>query len=634
MDRLLSAKSINSMKDLLRETAKQAGTEASEEMLTEISNILTDTAIMGETSNFQQAVDQYRMQGLDDDDAKRQAVMDSIAQVLWAGAGGALSGAAMGGATRGMNLAARNAQDRRNAAGKQTAAGAQAQQGAQGQAQSPQITQAAPAGTQNAAREGAAQAAEANLAELERSAAAAGVAEADVKTAAKISRATGREIRFYDGITRRDPSARANGYFDGDTIYVNSRSANPVAQIISHELTHSVEMADAYRDLSSLVFDRIQKTGGNLEQLRQEKRDLYDRMGANLHSQEMVDQEIVAEYVEHNLLTNEQEILDLTRENPTLGRRIMDWIDRLLARLGNADAQERAFLTSARDTYARALEQTGTERATGGQATQAVTQTTEATTRPDSEEPAQATPRQQPAAERPHQEQPAAPVQEEQRQRTREEIRQEARALREDYNAGRISDEEFDEALDAIMEEEGLEDVSMLGRYSFGNQQYSIDENYERDIDDWDRQGRPDGETFILGATGDVLQGLEAMEQDIYLRSEKVNAILRDHPEMTLAEIKRIPEILDDPVLVLKSRNVGRGGSENSRMVIFGTVTAQDGRPILVALDLMPTEGRLRVDDMQKVTSAYTKDTNPVGFLTRSEVLYADKKEPPRFFVG
>ena len=81
------------------------------------------------------------------------------------------------------------------------------------------------------------------------------VTEADVKTAAEISRATGREIRFYDGNTRRDPSGRANGYFDGNTIYVNSRSANPVAQIISHELTHSVEMADAYRDLSALVFD-------------------------------------------------------------------------------------------------------------------------------------------------------------------------------------------------------------------------------------------------------------------------------------------------------------------------------------------------------------------------------------------
>ena len=361
--------------------------------------------------------------------------------------GGAVVGGVLGGGqigfTRGINAAARRAAE------------------AQGRVQ-PR------AATQQQTQDLEARAAEANLAELEQSAAAAGVTEADVKTAAEISRATGREIRFYDGTTRRDPSGRANGYFDGNTIYVNSRSANPVAQIISHELTHSVEMADAYRDLSALVFDRIQRDGGNLEQLRQEKRDLYDRMGAGLHSQEMVDQEIVAEYVEHNLLTNEQEILDLTRENPTLGRRIMDWIDRLLARLGNADAQERAFLTNARETYARALEQTGTERAAGGQAMQAVTQTTETTTRPAGEEPAQATPRQQPAAEHPRQEQPAAPDQEEQRQRTREEIRQEVRSLREDYNAGRIGDEEFDEALDAIMEEEGLEDVSMLGRYSFG----------------------------------------------------------------------------------------------------------------------------------------------------------------------
>ena len=86
-------------------------------------------------------------------------------------------------------------------------------------------------------------------------------------------------------------------------------------------------------------------------------------MGAGLHSQEMVDQEIVAEYVEHNLLTNEQEILDLTREKPTLGQRIMDWIDRLLARLGNADAQERAFLTNARDHL---CESPGTDRDRAG----------------------------------------------------------------------------------------------------------------------------------------------------------------------------------------------------------------------------------------------------------------------------
>ena len=308
-----------------------------------------------------------------------------------------------------------------------------------------------------------------NVAELEQSAAAAGVAEADVRAAEEISRALGREIRFYDGAQRQGPSGRANGYFDGDTIYVNSRSANPVAQIISHELTHSVEMADAYRDLSSLVFDRIQKDGGDLSQLRQEKQNLYAQNGKVLRSQEEVDREIVAEYVEHNLLTNEQEILDLTRENPTLGQRILDWINRILARLGNTNARERAFLTDARNTYARALEQTRTSQETGQRQSAQQPPAPAAQTAPAGQQ----TERQ---AEPQAREQETAPKQqtdsaaEEEKQRSREEIRQEVRALREDLLAGRISDEEFDEALDAIMEEEGLEDISMLNRYSFGGE--------------------------------------------------------------------------------------------------------------------------------------------------------------------
>ena len=307
-----------------------------------------------------------------------------------------------------------------------------------------------------------------NVAELEQSAAAAGVAEADVRAAEEISRALGREIRFYDGAQRQGPSGRANGYFDGDTIYVNSRSANPVAQIISHELTHSVEMADAYRDLSSLVFDRIQKDGGDLSQLRQEKQNLYAQNGKVLRSQEEVDREIVAEYVEHNLLTNEQEILDLTRENPTLGQRILDWINRILARLGNTNARERAFLTDARNTYARALEQTRTSQETGQRQSAQQPPAPAAQTAPAGQQTErQAEPQ---ARERGAEPQQTDPARSEQRQRSREEIRQEVRALREDLLAGRISDEEFDEALDAIMEEEGLEDISMLNRYSFGGE--------------------------------------------------------------------------------------------------------------------------------------------------------------------
>lgn len=108
IEKLLEAKTINSVKDLLRATARQAGTEASEEMLTEIANILSDTAIMGESSDFEQLVTQYQLMGMDEDEARKQAYLDSVAQVVWAGVGGALSGMAMGGATSGVDLAGRN----------------------------------------------------------------------------------------------------------------------------------------------------------------------------------------------------------------------------------------------------------------------------------------------------------------------------------------------------------------------------------------------------------------------------------------------------------------------------------------------------------------------------------------------
>ena len=156
---------------------------------------------------------------------------------------------------------------------------------------------------------------------------------------------------------------------------------------------------------------------------------------------------------------------------------------------------------------------------------------------------------------------------------------------------------------------------------------YSIDPSYAQDIDEWNRDGRNSREIFVLGSTAEALQGLGARENDIFMRGSKINLILKEHPEMTMEEIKRIPEILDDPILVLSSQNKGRAGSQNTRLVLFGSVKAQDGRPVLCVLDLQPVENRIVIQDMQKATSAYTKDNDPVGFVRNSEVLYASENE-------
>ena len=155
---------------------------------------------------------------------------------------------------------------------------------------------------------------------------------------------------------------------------------------------------------------------------------------------------------------------------------------------------------------------------------------------------------------------------------------------------------------------------------------YEINPEYADDVDQWDKEGRNSNRTFILGRTGDALQSLGARKSDIYMKADKINTILKEHPEMTLEEIKRIPEILDEPVMILTSQNKGRT-KQNTRLVMFGDVKAQDGRPVLCVLDLRPVENHIVISDMQKVTSAYTKDVNPVEFVRKSDVLYVDENK-------
>jgi len=85
---------------------KQTGIEASEEMATEITNILANEAIMGTQSDFNKVVTEYKEMGLNDKEAKAKALEEKLLQVLEAGAAGALVGFVMGGAADIMNTRA------------------------------------------------------------------------------------------------------------------------------------------------------------------------------------------------------------------------------------------------------------------------------------------------------------------------------------------------------------------------------------------------------------------------------------------------------------------------------------------------------------------------------------------------
>lgn len=195
--------------------------------------------------------------------------------------------------------------------------------------------------------------------ETERTGILTGVDEDTIAKVQRISNIVGREVVFFDESADAAGGVH-NGYYNPSNgkIYVNARSQNPVAQIISHELTHSIEESGHYSDLQKLVLNRIRQTGGDLQAMRQQKAELYARHGENLTDNAAIDSEIVAEYVEKYLLTDEQTIRAMVQQDRTLGQRILQFINELLAKLGNSDAQERAFLTQAKNYYQSALQET------------------------------------------------------------------------------------------------------------------------------------------------------------------------------------------------------------------------------------------------------------------------------------
>lgn len=159
---------------------------------------------------------------------------------------------------------------------------------------------------------------------------------------------------------------------------------------------------------------------------------------------------------------------------------------------------------------------------------------------------------------------------------------------------------------------------------------YSIDPDFDRKITEWDKEGRNASEVFTLGTTGDALKSIGVQDKSIVMVSDKIRRIMREHPEMTLDMIRQIPHMLEEPALVLESSGGSMIGktTQNSRIVVIGTVTDTKGNPVLSVLDLQPSTGKdiqLGLQDFNKVSSAYAKTTKPKAMLEKSNVLYVSE---------
>lgn len=156
----------------------------------------------------------------------------------------------------------------------------------------------------------------------------------------------------------------------------------------------------------------------------------------------------------------------------------------------------------------------------------------------------------------------------------------------------------------------------------------SINPDFAKDVDRWDKNGRQENKVFTLGTTGKALKSIGVQDKSIVMVSDKIIKILKDHRTMDVGMIKQIPEMLENPALVLESsgKSIRTAEEKNSRVVVIGTITDKNNNPVICALDLMPTSAKdikLGLQDFNKVSSTYAKEHGQKNFLQNSKVLYA-----------
>lgn len=96
-------------KTLVKDMLKQSFVEGSEEVCTDIANVISDAIVMADKSEINQAIAAYQADGMSEDEATRRAWLDWLGQTAQDFAGGMISGGVMTGGDMALNAGMRSA---------------------------------------------------------------------------------------------------------------------------------------------------------------------------------------------------------------------------------------------------------------------------------------------------------------------------------------------------------------------------------------------------------------------------------------------------------------------------------------------------------------------------------------------
>ena len=185
----------------------------------------------------------------------------------------------------------------------------------------------------------------------------------------------------------------------------------------------------------------------------------------------------------------------------------------------------------------------------------------------------------------------------------------------------KISDMFF-EALEST--NESTKKNNTVSEKADGEVKMSINESYVGDVRDWFDNTTPeqrikDGGYFNVGMTSKALESIGVVNKEIRYYKSKIQKVLNKHSEMTPYLIEKIPEIMENPIIIMDSL------TEKTSVIFYGEVVAENGKPVMVSLKINPKDKYNEVRDYDVITNSFGKN-NPQYLLNTSHIRFIDKK--------
>lgn len=148
---------------------------------------------------------------------------------------------------------------------------------------------------------------------------------------------------------------------------------------------------------------------------------------------------------------------------------------------------------------------------------------------------------------------------------------------------------------------------------------FSIAPEFAVQYDKWDK--KKSNFSFKIGTTSEALKSIGVKDSTIVWDASKIIKIKKDHPQMTDDVIKQVPNVLENPIIIMESTTV------QGRLTLFGEVYDAENNPVLAVLELNPVSAKGKSLNLIKIASAYGKDTNPQGLINKSKIVYIEQNK-------